>query len=445
MNWYSALPVGLKAATLLALAALVLLAAGAALLRRRSLARAIGIAGCVLAALPATSGQEGALAVLVSCALAVIALLLLPTAELEVGEHALDSAALVLLGTAGGIVLATSTHLLALVLGLETLSLSLAVLCGLGRGERPVEAAFKFFVLAAVSLATVVYGIGLHAYSTGSFDLGAAPGVETLLYQAATALIVLGLLFELAIVPLHFGALGTYMAAPTAFAGFAMTAGKLAAGIALMRVASHLDATVAMPILIVGGTASILWATFAGMAQRDLRGMLAYSAVAHAGFVALALGCGPEGHTAAMFYLVVYVASSSLAFAALADRGTDPISYASLRERPLSPWRSLALGLALLSLAGVPPGPGLWAKVAVLMPAWHQAGPLVTSLAALGGVFGALYYLRPLPDLLAGIRARTGETATPSVRLAIAFAALALVVFTVVPWLGTQLAQAGMR
>jgi NADH-quinone oxidoreductase subunit N len=300
-------------------------------------------------------------------------------------------------------------------------------------------------VLAAVSLATIVYGIGLHAYATGSFQLAPVPAPHSLLYQAATALIVLGLLFELAIVPLHFGALGTYMAAPTAFAGFAMTAGKLAAGIALMRIGAVLDADVAMPILIVGGTASIVWATFAGMAQRDLRGMLAYSAVAHAGFVALALGCGPEGRAAAMFYLVVYVASSALAFAALADRGSDPVAYASLRERPLSPWRSLALGLALLSLAGIPPGPGLWAKVGVLMPAWHQAGPFVTIVAALGGVFGALYYLRPLPDLLAAIRSRAGETATPSVRLALAFTAGATLLFTVVPWLGTQLAHAGMR
>jgi NADH:ubiquinone oxidoreductase subunit 2 (subunit N) len=97
-----------------------------------------------------------------------------------------------------------------------------------------------------------------------------------------------------------------------------------------------------------------------------------------------------------------------------------------------------------LSLAGVPPGPGLWAKIGVLVPAWHQAGPVFAVIAALGGVFGALYYLRPLPDLLASIKARTGETAMPSVRFAIAFTAGALVVFTVLPRLGTLLASSGM-
>lgn len=447
MNWFLQLSVGLKATTLLGAAALLLLALGGALTQRRSLAQLIGIFGCVAAAVPAVSGQSGAMAVLLTCALAAIALLLLPTAELEFDEHALDSSALILLGAAGGIVLATSTHLLSLVLGLETLSLSLAVLCGLGRGSRPVEAAFKFFVLAAVSLATTIYGIGLFAFATGSLELSASsppPGTYLLLYQAATALLVLGLLFELAIVPLHFGALGTYMAAPTAIAGFAMTAGKLAAGVALLRLVSTLDPSVTAPILKVAGTASIVWATFAGLAQTNLRGMLAYSAVSHAGFIALALGCGAEGRAAAVFYLVVYAASSALVFAAVSGRGNDPITYESLREKPLSPWRSVALGLGLLSLAGVPPGPGLWAKIGVLVPAWHQAGPVLTVIAALGGVFGALYYLRPLPDLLASIKARTGETAMPSVRFAIAFTAGALVVFTVLPRLGTLLASSGM-
>src|SRR5262249_15621289 len=146
-----------------------------------------------------------------TCALAATALLLLPNVELEFAEHSTEACGLVLLGAAGAILLATSTNLLTLVLGLETLSLAVAVLVGLGRGRKPLEAAFKFFVLAAVSLATMIYGIGLYAFATGSFELGApAPssGSLRLIYTAAVILTTVGFAFELAVVPVHFGALG---------------------------------------------------------------------------------------------------------------------------------------------------------------------------------------------------------------------------------------------
>jgi NADH-quinone oxidoreductase subunit N len=447
VSWFTSLPPAQQAIAILTAFAALLLAAGGLLSKRPAGQQLLGLLGLALATVPAWSapGSDG-LAVIGTAALAAIALLLLPATELEYADQRLEVGGLLLLGAAGGIALATSSQLLAVILGLETLSLAVAVLCALGRGPRPLEAAFKFFVLAALSLATLVYAAGLFAFATGSFELGAAAKPEyRFLYQVAEVLLVLGLAFELAVVPVHFGALGTYLAAPAGFAGFAMTASKLGAGLALLRVSAALDPAIVGPLLITVGIASIVWATLAGLAQTDLRGILAYSAVAHAGFLALAIGSGPAGRTAAVFYVVVYAASSALVFAALSDRGTGPIPLRSLREQPLPPWRALALVAGLLSLAGMPPSPGLWAKIGVLMPAWQTAGPWLTAVAALGGVFGALYYLRPLPDLLAGMRRRTGTGSMPSAGFALLLAGVAVMLLTVVPWLGTALAQYAPR
>lgn len=413
----------------------------------RAVAVLVGLVASVAAAIPAlgTPGAE-ALPIVGLCALAALALLLLPTVELEFAEQATEAAGLFLLGTAGGIVLATATNLLSLVLGLETLSLSVAVLTGLGRGPRPLEAAFKFFVLAAVSLATMIYGIGLYAFATGSFELGAAmPPTGPLhnVYQAAVILTTVGFAFELAIVPVHFGALGAYMTAPAGITGFAMTASKLAAGLALLKVANGFAGPIVQPVLTVLGVVSILWATFAALAQTDLRSILGYSAIAHAGFLALAIGCGANGRDAAVFYVVVYAASAGLVFAALSGRGSDPMDLETLREKPLGTLRGVALALGLLSLAGVPPSPGFWAKLGVLLPAWHVAGPTLTILATAGGVLGALYYLKPLPDLLASLRGEPrGEDVAAGLlsRTAVAIAAVVVVMFTILPYLATQLA-----
>ena len=190
------------------------------------------------------------------------------------------------------------------------------------------------------------------------------------------------------------------------------------------------------PVLLALGSGSILWSVFAGLAQTDLRGLLAYSAIGHAGFLAIALGCGKDGERAALFYLLVYAASSALTFAGLGSRGTKPIPLASLRQEPLPAGRALAVTAGLLSLAGMPPSPGLWAKIGVLIPAWTSGGPMVAVLATLGGVFGALYYLRPVPDLLASLR--RGPQGGPATGATLVFLFAAVALFTALPWLGSR-------
>jgi NADH-quinone oxidoreductase subunit N len=156
--------------------------------------------------------------------------------------------------------------------------------------------------------------------------------------------------------------------------------------------------------------------------------MLAYSAITHAGFICLALGSGPNGPVTAGFYAAAYASMAMLVFAGLAASG----DFVDLRGigRP----RALAVGLGLFSLAGIPPTPGFWAKLAVLVVAWQSAGWLPTLIAVAGGVFSVLYYLRPLPDLFAALRPSM-PVARPLVMPGVVVAAAAVVVMSLFPGL----------
>jgi len=392
---------------------------------------ALGTATLVLAIFPSLRGDGSTLAAtLVVAAAGIVGMLLLHSVEIEEQTQKPEIAALLLLGSAGGIVFATANDLLSAVIGLETLSLTGATLVALSQGTRPLEAAFKYFVLASMSAAVLLFGIGLVFIATGSFawpTLAAADPAYRWLLLAGVLLVGLGFAYELALVPLHFGAVDIYTAGAPSLTGFVMAASKVAAVIALSRLIASMSQGLQGPlplgsVLVVIGLISIVWGTFAALAQTDLRRLLAYSAVANAGFLALALGCGAEGRAASIFYVVTYSTTALLAFAALSGRGTGPLPLSEIKLEGMGALRALALALALLSLAGIPPTPGFWAKLAVLDASWNAFGILPTLIAALGGVFGALYYMKPLPDLLSVVReAGTSKlpfSSTPAVVLA---------------------------
>jgi NADH-quinone oxidoreductase subunit N len=442
-----ALPPSLIAVVVLTVFAIMILTFAAQLTSNTATVMALGVLGSVMAGLPALLlGSEEMLPVAGVAMLTGLAVLLLPGLELNDDFQRPEITALLLLGSAGATVLATANDVLSLALGLETLSLSVAIMTALGRGERPLEAAFKYFVLAAVSVAALVYGIGLYALATGSLSLAASTPTDPslqFLFGAGIVLIALGFGFELAIVPLHWGALGAYIAAPPGLAGYIMSASKLAAALALARLAMAAGAPVSA-LLVAIGVLSILWGTIGALAQRDLRGLLGYSAIGHAGFLALALGSGPDGRVAAAFYVVIYAATAMLVFSTLSGLGTEPLPLDSLSATGFGPLRSIALGLGLLSLAGIPPTPGFWAKLAVFGPAWSVAGPLPTVIAVIGAVAGALYYLRPLPDLFASIRAAVRQPGPPLGSTAVALAGVAVILFGLVPGLAYALAARGI-
>jgi len=294
-------------------------------------------------------------------------------------------------------------------------------------------------VLGGISLAGLLYGVGLVYLGTGALafptagQIGANP-----LTLAGVVLVALGFAFELALVPLHWGALDAYTAAAPGLAGFVMSASKLAAAFALGRLVIAAGAQTSQ-LLIWGGSLTILWGTFCALWQApDLRRMLAYSAITHAGFIGLALGSGPNGPTTAGFYAAAYASMAMLIFAglsaapAIADM-TGLTGVAALPDlRSLDRLRALAVGLGLLSLSGIPPTPGFWAKLAVLVVAWQSAGWLPTLIAVFGGVFSVLYYLRPLPDILAALRGE-GAVSRPVLVPGVVLAMLAVVILSIVP------------
>src|SRR5207248_8354527 len=154
------------------------------------------VAGALGLQAPAPLG----LAVLALCGVGSLALLLLPVLEAEVPAHVAEAAALLLLGTSGAIALASATDLVWAVVGLETLALSAVTLVALGAGDRSLEAAFKYFVLGAISLAGLLYGLGLVYVGTGSFAFpNAAQIASSPLVLGGVVLIGLGFAFELAL------------------------------------------------------------------------------------------------------------------------------------------------------------------------------------------------------------------------------------------------------
>jgi NADH-quinone oxidoreductase subunit N len=430
-------PPHLLAIIVLVIGALMLLALAGQLSDRPASVQAITVGTALVAAFAGHFDPSTRIAILGLMTTVAVVGLLIPTVELELPVQRPEAGALVLLGASGAVALATSADLLQLAVGLEVLSLSAVILIGMSAGRAPLEAAFRYFVLATVSLSSLLFGLGLVFLATGSVAFPSLSGTPQPFVIAGLVLIGVGVAFELALVPLHWGALDAYTAASPAIAGFVMAASKLAAALALGRLA--MAAGVSLDgILVTVGVLSILWGTVGALAQQDLRRLLAYSAVVHAGFIALAAGSGADGRVAAAFYGLIYGAMALLAFAALSGRGGGPILLSRIRDERFGTWRSLALIVALLSLAGVPPTPGFWAKLAVLGPAWTNAGPWPTVLAVAGGVAGALYYLKPLPNLLATLR----ETPLPrpSTKPAMALAGLAVIVLGIVPGLAWTLA-----
>lgn len=436
------IPAHLEAILVLVAGALVLLALVGPLTGRSVVVRAITGATALAAAVVGFDDPTTRLATLGMAVIAGVVGLLAGSLELELPTQRPEAGALTLLGASGGLALATSADLLQLALGLEVLSLSAAVLAGMCAGRAPLEAAFKYFVLSTVSLSALLFGTGLVYLATGSFAFPALRDGAPPLVMAGVALVGVGLAFELALVPLHWGALDLYTAAAPGAAGFVMATSKLAAALAVGRLATA--AGVALDdVLIVVGLASIVWGTFGAFAQTDLRRMLAYSAVVHAGFIALGAGCGADGRVAAAFYGVSYAAMALLAFAALSGQGTGRLPLDNVPFQALGTLRALGLAVALLSLAGVPPTPGFWAKLAILGPSWTVAGAWPTIIAVTGGVAGALYYLRPLPDLLAVLR--DGPVTTGSGRPAVALAMAAVAILGVIPGLAWTLALLAIR
>jgi NADH-quinone oxidoreductase subunit N len=315
---------------------------------------------------------------------------------------------LLLFATAGMTLIASATDLIVVFLAIEILSLSLYLMTGFSfRRLASAEASMKYFLLGAFSSAFFLYGIALAYGAAGTTNLAAIgqklSGQTSIgIGLAAAGLMAVGFAFKVAAVPFHMWTPDAYQGAPTSVTAFMSAGTKVAAFAAFLRVfnvAFHPYVNDWRPFVWVIAAVTMLVGSTLAIAQTNVKRMLAYSSIAHAGFILVGVAAGsPNGIQAAMFYLAAYATMIVGAFGVVmlvsvrGERHLSLSSYAGLARR--SPFLASLLALFLLSLAGIPPTAGFIAKVAVFSAA-IQAGywPLAL-IAVIASVIAAFFYIR---------------------------------------------------
>ena len=342
-------------------------------------------------------------------------------------EHKLDRGEfypLLTFSTTGAIILAASGDVLTLFLGLETMSLGVYAMTGFRRtSPRSTEAAVKYFLLGSFAAALLLYGAALLYGQTGHTDFSGirlaltTPAMGALkpnlgVVVIAVALILVGLAFKVSAVPFHMWTPDAYEGAPTPATSYMAVAVKTAAFAAFIRVLStvlgHPDLTSWgtgwPPVVAFLAVITMTVANFTAGRQESVKRMLAYSSIAHAGYVMVAIVAMPkvqaEAQSAVLFYLLAYTVSTIGAFGSLilcGSRGAEAVSYedlAGLGKR--HPAAAAAFSLFLFSLAGVPPTGGFFGKLGIVKAALAGGYNWLTIILLLNSVVAAYYYLRVL-------------------------------------------------
>jgi NADH-quinone oxidoreductase subunit N len=314
---------------------------------------------------------------------------------------------LVLFAVAGMMLIAHSNHLLILFIGIEVMSVSFYILSGYMRNNaKSVESSLKYFLLGAFATGFLVYGIALIYGSTGSMDYNQiALNINNnalnfpALLPVGVALIVIGLSFKAAAFPFHQWAPDVYQGAPTIVTAFMSTAGKAAAFAAFIPIV-----TVLMPsapvklqmIFAVMSAATMLIGNISALAQSNIKRMLAFSSVAHAGYIMMGLVSGSQyGYGGIVFYLTAYMFMQigSFIIVAILERNGEKYlelsDYAGLSKR--HPVLAAFMAIFMLSLAGIPPFAGFFGKY-FLFTAAIDAGFLWLTLVGVLSSIISVYF-----------------------------------------------------
>ncbi|MCE2983124.1 MAG: NADH-quinone oxidoreductase subunit N [Parachlamydia sp.] len=309
----------------------------------------------------------------------------------------------------GLLLIASAADFLILFIGIETLSISLYILCGyMKKWELSHESAFKYFIMGSIAAAFLLYGIALIYGATGTTRLDALlpawqqlQGAQQILFASGIAFITLGLAFEAALVPFHVWAPDVYEGAPTPVTAFMSVGTKAGAFAAFIRVfmeaLPHFDPAwnQALAIIII---LTLVYANFAALRQTHLRRFFAYSGISHAGFLLMPVLVGtPEAFLSLQFYLIIYSAATLGCFAVLAyfDRHSHGILLEDVRGLFYrAPWLAALLSLCLLTLAGIPPTAGFLAKFFVFKVAFQAGYYGLVIVGLMTTLLSAYYYLR---------------------------------------------------
>lgn len=412
--------------------ALVALTLGLTRWRASNLIPVVATLGLVLAAIPVAhlpfgaSLGDGMLVISEPnslfkfiCLALALGTVLLAQADRGTVRHHAEYVALILFATVGLMLLVGSEELLMIFIGLELTGLSLYIMTAFNKADRAsAEAGLKYFLFGSTASAFTLFGLSLVYGMTGSTALGAiaekldaAPLAPLLI--AGLVMTLIGFAFKIAAAPFHLWAPDTYQAAPTSGAAFIASGSKVASFFVLGKILligfAPVDGSAAsqgfaagwVPLLAVLAAVSILIGNLAALAQRNVRRLLAYSAVAHAGYTLLGLiAGGREGFSATLFYTTTYAFTLVGAFGVVgyvrrATGGDDFQNFAGLRAR--SPLFAGAMAIFMLSLAGLPPLAGFFGKFylfATVLRADENHGLLwLVALALFGSLISLYYYL----------------------------------------------------
>jgi NADH-quinone oxidoreductase subunit N len=324
----------------------------------------------------------------------------------KIRHHYGEVYALMLFATTGMIVLASSTDLVSTFVGLETMSICLYVLAGLVKEEkRSIEAALKYFLLGAFSTGFFLYGIALLYGASGSTSLAVIGAVSEkgLLYWAGVALLLTGFFFKISAVPFHMWTPDVYQGAPTPVTAYMATAAKTSAFVALILVLSRgLAGSVEgwAPVFEIIAMATMVIGNLIALAQHNIKRMLAYSSIAHAGYALVGLTAGTlAGYEGVLFYLFAYTLMNIGAFAVLGYYETAGNREIVNLEHVAGlgfqkPLMGVFLSVFLFSLAGMPPFAGFAGKYLVFAAAIEQGYVMLALIGVLTSAAAAFYYIR---------------------------------------------------
>ncbi|RPE05867.1 NADH-quinone oxidoreductase subunit N [Chitinophaga lutea] len=316
---------------------------------------------------------------------------------------------LLLLATVGGIVLVVSQHFISLFLGLETMSISLyGLIAYLRARERSDEAGIKYLLLAALSSAFLLFGMALVYAESGRMDFTgigrylATAGSVPVGVVAGFGLMLIGVGFKLGIVPFHMWTPDIYEGAPLPVAAYIATVSKGSMLVLLMRFYRDIDGyeyTILWWVIAIIAMASMFAGNWLALLQQNVKRLLAYSSIAHMGYILIAFLAGQAaGQEAVMFYLVAYVITSIGAFGVLAllsDKVRDAEDLEDFRGLFWrQPWLAAIFTGMMLSLAGIPLTAGFIGKFYIVAAGVDAGLWLLLVLLVINSVIGLFYYIR---------------------------------------------------
>lgn len=322
---------------------------------------------------------------------------------------------LLFLSTLGAAVLTISHHFISLFVGLEILSISLYALIGYLRNRNnAVEAGLKYLVLAALSSAFLLFGMALIYMETGTMEFGAiarALPASSALFFTGVGIMVVAVGFKLALVPFHLWAADVYQGAPAPVTSFIATASKIGVFAVLFRFAQAIELqtySLAFALFAALAIVSMIVGNILALRQQNLKRLLAYSSIAHFGYLLVAFLPGNQaGLEAGIFYLVAYSITILAAFGIVTLFSTRQKDADDLQEYKGLFWRSpvmaAVLTVVMLSLAGIPLTGGFIGKFVVLTAGVQQQLWFPVIVLVLTSVLGLYYYLRVITTMFAEV------------------------------------------